>query len=186
MRDVHCHAHIREVKPIAQPDQGERDDMVQHQLPEIFPWLLQLQHEYQPLLRPVRRLQQVVCLEQRLVGAVREPGVHALGVEVPDWRAVHDVHAQGPEDGEVDGGVELLHEARLLPSSTDAVADSDGTNNALHQELAGEGEHDHVEGDEREVFPSFPVLCDIADERGQRVGAFVKGRIGVGKVDGAV
>ena len=56
VRDVHRHAHVREVEAVAQPYEPERDDVVQHQLPEILPRLLELQELYQPLLCPVRCL----------------------------------------------------------------------------------------------------------------------------------
>lgn len=56
VRDVHSNSHIREVKPVAQSDQRERNHMMQHQLLEILPRSLQLQHQHNRLLRPVTRL----------------------------------------------------------------------------------------------------------------------------------
>ena len=118
MGDVHGDTHVREMEPVAQPDERQGDDVMQHQLLEVLPRLLQLQHQDQALLRPVRGLQEIVCLEHRLVRSVRESFVHARGVEIPHRRAAHHVQAKRPEDGEVDRGVELLHEPRQLPSTS--------------------------------------------------------------------
>ena len=65
MRDVHREPHVREVEAIAQIDQRERDDVVPDQLLEVLARLLQHQQQHDHLLGPVRRLQQVVRLEDR-------------------------------------------------------------------------------------------------------------------------
>lgn len=45
MRYIHRNSHISKVKAITQANQRQRDDMMQHQLPEILPRFLQLQHQ---------------------------------------------------------------------------------------------------------------------------------------------
>lgn len=183
VRDVHGDPHVRKVEAIAQPDERERDDMMQHELLEVLPRLLQLQHQYNRLLRPVRSLQQVVRLEESVVRAVREALVHACRVEVPDWRARHDVQAEGAEDGEVDGCVELFHEAGLLCAGFDSGGDRDGTDEALHEELAGKGQDYGVEGDEGEVLLALAVLSRVANVRRQGIGALVQRRVGIREVN---
>lgn len=182
MRDVHSNTHISEMEPIAQPNKRQRDDVVQHQLLEVLARLLQLQHQHDRLLRPVCRLQQVVGLEVRLVGAVREALVHASRVEVPDGCARHDPEAERSEDGEVHGCVCLLHEARLFSTALDSGADGQGQDQALHAELAGEGEDDGVESDERKVLLALAILCYVADVSWKSVRALMESRVGVGKV----
>ena len=91
MRNIHRDPNISEMKAITQPNQRKGDDVMQHQLPEILPRLLQLQQQHYRLLGPIRRLQQVVGLETRLVRSVREAFVHARCAEIPDGRAAHDV-----------------------------------------------------------------------------------------------
>ena len=186
VRDVHGDPHIREVEAIRQPDQGQRDDMMHDQLLEILAGLLQQQHQDQPLLGPVARLQQVVGLEPGVVGAVGEALVHAADVEEPDGGAGEDVEADGPGDGEVEGGVELLEEAGLLAAAADAAVDGNGADEALHEELAGEGEDDGVEGDEAEVAGALAILGDGADVGGEGGGALVRGRVGVGEEEEGV
>ena len=154
------------MKPIAQPNQTQRHHMVQHQLFIILPRRLQLQQQHQPLLQPIRRLQQIIRLKPRVVRPVREPLVHAGDIEIPDRRAAHDVQPQGPEEEEVHGGVELLHEAVLLRALADAAGDCYRADEALHEELAREGEDDGVEGHEGEVFGPLAILCDGADVGG--------------------
>jgi hypothetical protein len=186
MRNVHSNTHVSEMEAVAQPNQRQRDDMVQNQLLEILARLLQLQHQNDSLLRPVRSLQKVISLETSLVGAVREPLVHARRVEIPDRRARHDPQTEGAEDSEVHGGVRLLHEAGLFSTALDSGADRQGADQTLHAELAREGEDDGVEGDEGEVLAAFAVLRRVADVRGQGVCALVEGRVGVGEVQGWV
>jgi hypothetical protein len=186
MRDVHRNPHVREMEAVAQPNQRQRNDMVQHQLLEILSRLLQLQHQNDSLLRPVRRLQQVVSLEGSLVRAVRETLVHARRVEIPHRRARHDPQPERSKDSKIHGGIRLLHEARLFPTALDPCADGQGADQTLHAELARESEDDGVEGDEGEVLEAFAVLSHIADVRGQGVCALVQGRVGVGEVQGRV
>jgi hypothetical protein len=180
--DIHSNSHVSEMEAVAQPDERKRNDMVQHQLLEVLTRFLQLQHQHDSLLRPVRRLQQIVCLEVRLVSPVRESFVHASGVEVPHGRARHDPESERPKDGKVHGRVRLLHEARLFPTALDSCADREGSDQALHAELAGEGEDDGVERDESEVLLAFAILGRVADVRWECVGALMEGRVGVGEV----
>lgn len=114
VRDVYREPHVCEMKPVAQPNQCQRDNMMPHQLPEIFPGLLEHQTQYQSLLGPVSCLQQIVGLEDRLVGAIGKGLVHARRVEIPDRRAVHHVQTEGTEDAKIDSGVRLFQKAVLL------------------------------------------------------------------------
>ncbi len=157
MGDVDRQAHVHEVKAIAEPDEHERDAMVGDQLLEVLAGLLQHQQQHNHLLGPVARLEQVVGLEEALVRLVREVLVHAPGREVPDGRLAHHPQTQRTEHGEVDGRVRLLHEAGLLGPRLDARRHGCRPEHALHDELAGEGEHDGVEGDEGEVGEALAV-----------------------------
>jgi hypothetical protein len=170
------------MEPVAQPNKRKRNDMVQNQLLEVLARLLQLQHQNDSLLRPVRRLQQVVGLEVGLVSAVWESFVHASCVEVPDGRARHDPESKWSENSKVHGRVCLLHEASLFSTALDSSADGQGQDQTLHAELAGEGEDDGVESDEREILLALAILCWVADVSWESVRALIQSRVGVGKV----
>jgi hypothetical protein len=181
VRDVHGQSHVREVEAVAQPDQRQRDDVMRDELLEVLSRLLEHQQQHDHLLRPVARLQQVVRLEQGLVREVRVARVHAGGVEVPHGRAPHDVQPQRADDGEVDGRVRLLHEARLLGARADAVVYGGRAEDALHEQLAREGQEDRVEGHEGEVAAPLAVLHRRRIVRlGKRVGEEEGGAHGVG------
>ena len=182
VRDVHSDTHISEMEPVAQANERKRDDVVQDQLLEVLARLLQLQHQHNSLLRPVRRLQQVVGLEVRLVSAVWESLVHASGVEVPDGCARHDPESEWSENSKVHGRVCLLHEASLLSAALDPSADGKGQDQALHAELAGEGEDDGVESDESKVLLALAILRRVADVSWEGVGALMESRVRVGEV----
>lgn len=137
--DIHRQSHVGEVESVAQPYQSQRDDVMGDQLLEVSPRLLEHQAEHNGLLTPVASLQQVVGLEERVVGAVREGLVHADGVEVPDRRAVHDPQAVGTEYGKVQGGVRLFHEAVLLRACPQSEPVGEWAEDELHDEFAGEG-----------------------------------------------
>jgi hypothetical protein len=166
MRKVHSQSHIRKVKPVAQPNQRERHDMVPDQLLEVLARLLHAQQHDDGLLAPVRRLEEVVELDDGLVRLVGEPLVHAGHVEVPHGRARHDVDARGPQDAEVDGRVGLLHEAGLLDLCAHPGPFREGPEELLHDELAREGEHHGVEGHEGDVPGALAVLGRGVRERG--------------------
>lgn len=117
---------------------------------------------------------------------MRESFVHARRVEIPDRRPAHDEQPQGAENAKVDGGVELFHEPTHLPLLAYPQPNGQGTNEALHEKLAGEGEDDGVEGDEGEVLRALAVLRDMADVRGERASAFVERRVGVGEEEGGM
>jgi hypothetical protein len=182
VRDVHGNSHVSEMEAVAQPDERKRNDVVQHQLLEVLTRFLQLQHQHDSLLRPVRRLQQIVSLEVRLVSAMRESLVHASRVEVPHGCARHDPESERSKDGKVHCRVRLLHEARLFPTALDSCADCEGSDQALHAELAGEGEDDGVERDESEVLLALAILRRVADVCGKSVGALMEGWVCVGEV----
>lgn len=177
VRDIYRKTHVRKVEAITQRNQRQRDDMVSNQLLEILPRLLQLQEQHNRLLGPVTRLEQVIRLEHRLVLTMREPFKHSGRVEVPDVRPAHDVQTERSEDPEVDGRVHLLHEAGRLALAFDSAVHREGANELLHDELAREGQHDRVEGHERDVLLALAV-------HGRSAG--VLGWLRVGEEDGAV
>ena len=83
VRDIDSNAHLGKVKAVAQPDESKRDNVMEDQLLEILSRLFQLQHEDKGLLRPVGRLQQIICLKHTFMLPVRESFEHGCGVEVP-------------------------------------------------------------------------------------------------------
>lgn len=171
MSDVYCQTHVGEVETIAQPDEGEGNDVVSYQLLEILARLLQLQHQDNRLLRPVTSLEQIVGLEKRLVFTVGEALKHGGGVEVPQRRAFHDVQTERTENAKVHSCVDLLHEAGGLTSALDSAPFGQRTNDLLHHELARKGEHDGVERDEGDILLSLSVHDGTAGGlRGLRVG----------------
>ena len=132
--------------------------MVSHELPEVLARLLQLQQQHDRLLRPVACLQEVVGLKEGVVRAVRERLVHAGSVEVPHRRAAHDVQTERAEDAEVDGRVHLLHEAALPRPRSKATLPRHRPQQPLHEKFAGEGEHDHVKGEECKVGLALAIV----------------------------
>ena len=114
MRDVYRQPHISEMKPVAQPNQRQGHNMMSDKLLIIPTGFFETKTEDQGLLSPVARLQQIVGFEQRFVSAVWESLVHAHGVEIPDRRAPHDIHAIGTKGTEIKGGIHLFHEAILF------------------------------------------------------------------------
>ena len=99
---------IGEVEAVAQKDERQRQNMMGHQLSEVLPRLLQLQQQYDRLMCPIARLQEVVSLEGRVVRPMREQLVHARRAKIPHGRAAHDVQTERAEDAEVDGREHLL------------------------------------------------------------------------------
>ena len=144
--------------------------MVTDKLLEVLSRFLELEHQHDGLLGPVRGLQQVVGLEGPVQGPVREALEEGAGAEVPDRSPAHDVEAQRTEDGEVDGGVGLLQEARLLRLARDAGANGQGSEHDLHQELPREGQREDVEADEGEVQRPLAVLAGRERIVVERVG----------------
>ena len=139
MGDVHGKTNVGEVEAVAQADQGQADNVMADQLPEVLAGLFHSQEKHNGLLRPVGGLEEVVELETSHMGLVREVLVHADGVEVPDGRVAHDVHANGSHNSKVEGRVHLLHVASLLSARLEAGPARHGAQNLLHDELAGEG-----------------------------------------------
>lgn len=176
--DIHRQSHVGEVESVAQPYQSQRDDVMGDQFLEVSPRLLEHQAEHNGLLTPVASLQQVVCLEEGVVGAVREGLVHADGVEIPDWRAVHDPQAVGTEYGKVQGGIRLFHEAVLLRTCPQSEPVGKWAEDELHNELAGEGQNDNVERKECKVLPSFAIM-----NRSSRVRTDVGGDQRIGGIE---
>lgn len=109
MGQVDGNTHVREVEPVAQDNKGQSDDMVSHKLSEVLTRLLHAQKQDNGLLCPVRSLEQVVKLEDGLVGLVQEGLVHASRVEISHWRSAHDIHARRSHECKVEGCVHLFH-----------------------------------------------------------------------------
>lgn len=166
MRDVHGNTHVGEMEAVAAPNQRNSDDVVAHEFLEVLARLLEHQHQHNGLLRPVARLEQVVRLDDGLVGSVREALVHADRVEVPHGRARHDPDAERAVETKVQRRVRLLHEARLLRPLFDAIANRQRAKKPLHAELAREGQHYHVEAHKGKVACSLAIV-----RRAMRVGA---------------
>lgn len=152
-------ANVGKVEAVAEADEGQADNVVADELLVVLARLLHAQDEDEGLLGPVGGLEEVVELDDGLVGLVGEVLVHAAGVEVPNGRAAHDVQAGRAEKEEVDGRVRLLHEASLL-GAAQAGASRKGPQELLHDKLAGKGEHNGVECDKGNV----PFALAIVDE----------------------
>ena len=95
MGQVDSNAHVCEVEPVTQGDEGQSDDMVSHKLFKVLARLLHAQQQNNGLLRPVRSLKQIVKLDHSLVGFMWEGLVHASRIEVPYWRSAHNINAHG-------------------------------------------------------------------------------------------
>lgn len=161
VRDIVCdidrQAHIRKVESVAQSDKRKGDDMVTNELLEVLARLLQLQHEYNGLLRPVTRLEKIICLENSGVLPVRKALKHSRGVEVPDIRLAHDIETKRAKNRKVHGRVDLLHEAGHLALAADPTPLSPGANQTLHEELPSEGQHNGIESYERDILLSLAI-----------------------------
>ena len=120
------------------------------------------------------------------MGAVREVLKHARGVEIPHGGPRHNEEAVGSEEEEVHGRVDLFHESRLFRTRANAEVEGHWTDESLHEEFAGEGEHDDVEGHEGKIARTFAIVCRRAWVAGVRGNERIGGREGVGEEDGAV
>lgn len=158
MRYVHSNAHIREMEPVAQGDEGDGDDVMRHKLLEVLPTLLQAQKHDQSLMKPVRRLEQIVELEAYLVGLVRECFVHAAGVEIPHRRATHHIQTRRSQEQAVQHRVRLLYEAGLLPARPEPIVKSERTKDFLADEISREREDDGVESYEGNIPRTLAIL----------------------------
>lgn len=138
MCDINSNAHIRKVKAIAEGNKSQCDNVMRNKLHEVLAPLLHPQQHNNRLLRPIRRFEQVVRLELRRMGPVREELVHAARVEVPHRRLAHDIQPHGTQYSEVYRGVHLLHEAGLFSPRLD-VRGGEGAKDFLHDEFAREG-----------------------------------------------
>lgn len=158
MRNIDGHPHVREMKAIAQPNQRQCNNMMPHQLLEILPRLLEQHTQHNRLLRPIRRLQQVISLEQPLVASMRVCLEHSRRAEIPHWSARHHVQAKRAKDREVQRCVDLFHMPVLHPSGAHSAPDGVFAEDApLHHELAREGQNHDVEAHEEEVPRAFAV-----------------------------
>jgi len=158
MRDVHRNPHVRKMKPVAQPNQADSNNMMRNQLLKVLPRLLQHKQQHNRLLRPVTRLEQIVRLDNRLVCAMWETLIHPNRIEVPHRRATHDPDTKRPVQRKIQRRVRLLHEPALFIPVLDPKLDRNRANESLHAELAREAQHDDVEADESKVAPAFAVV----------------------------
>lgn len=190
MGDVHRQSHVGEVEAVAETDEGQGNQVMADKLFVVLAGLFHAQHEHNKLLRPVGGLEKVVEFEVGLVELVREALVHAGGVEVPDRRVAHDINAPGPDKGKVDGRVHLLHEACLLALGLESCIARKRAEQLLHDELAGERQHDDVEGHETNIPEALCIenrcVCSSAGGRGQLITEEdeIVDRVGLGRVEG--
>src|ERR1700753_1374076 len=105
---------MSKVKPVAQPNQRQCDDVMSHQFFEIFSRLFQHQEQHNHLLSPVTRLYEIVCFEYAFMYLMRESFIHSFGVEVPDRSSAHDIQPKRPEYDKIHGCICLFHETSLL------------------------------------------------------------------------
>lgn len=96
--------------------------------------------------------------------AVREPFEHAYRVEIPHGRPRHNVEPQRTKNRKIYGSVDLFHKAILLCVRPDLKAHCQGADEALHEQLTREREHDDVECHKGEVGGTFAIVL-----RGGRV-----------------
>lgn len=157
MSDIHCETDVGEMKPVAQGNQSQGNNMVSHKLLEILPRLFQHQEENNGLLRPVAGLEEVIGLEQAVVLSVRVPFKHGRRIEVPDIRPAHHVQTKRSEDSEVHRSIYLLHEPGCFPLGRDPTVHGERTNHPLHNDLARKGEHNGVKRDESNVLWTLPI-----------------------------
>ena len=155
--DVDSNPHICKVKPITQPNQRERNEMMGDQFSEIFPWFLQHQGQHNALLCPVRRLQQVIRLEHGLVRLVWKSLVHSRRIEVPNGRPAHYPKSIRAEYAEIYCRIKLFQKACLLRLALDPVRERNRLDDPLHDEFARERQHDDVEAHKGEIARAFVV-----------------------------
>lgn len=146
-----------------------------HELLEVLPRFLQLQHQHNRLLGPVARLKEVVGLEQSFVFPMRKSLEHRRSVEVPDIRPAHDVQPKRSKNRKVDRRVDLFHEPRRLALPADAAVDRPRSDQTLHDELPGKRQDHGVETHERNILRAFSVHDWTAR---------VFGLLGIGQEDG--
>lgn len=158
VRGVHRQSDIGEMEAIAEADQRQGNKVVANKLLEVFAWGFHPQQKHNGLLSPVGRLEQVVELEDGFVGGMREALIHASSVEVPNRCTVHDVHAPGPCAAKVDGRVHLFHETRLLALRAQASVTGQGSEELLHNELAGKGQDNGIERHQSNVPRALAIL----------------------------
>lgn len=150
-------AHVGEVETVAESDKSQGDDMVTDELLEVLAGLLHAEEKDNGLLGPVGGLEKVVKLELGIVRHVRIGLVHAASVKVPDRCPLHHVHAIRTQKREVDGRVHLFHEACLFILVQASTA-SPGAEELLHDKLAGEGQHNRVEGHKGDIQLPLAIL----------------------------
>lgn len=163
MGDVDCDAHVGEVESVTQSDEGQSDNVVEHQFLEILAGLFQLEHQDDCLLRPIRCLQEIVRLEYSFVCSMREAFVHSSSVEVPNRSPAHHIQAKGSKYSEVYGRIELFHEPSKLAPTAYSKIERQWPNHALHQKLPRKREDNGIEAHEGEVLGSLAILCDVSN-----------------------
>lgn len=158
MCNVDGNAHVRKVEAVAQPNERQRHHMVRHQLLVVLARLLEAKKHHNALLRPIRRLEEVVELEGSLVRAVRKILVHAGRVKVPDGATAHHINTRRAHAAKVDGRVHLLGEAHLLALALDAVDAAQRDEQLLHHQLAGKRQHHCVKGHKGNVPEPLAIV----------------------------
>lgn len=157
MCDIDTNTQIGEVKPVAQSDQCQSDDVMPNKLLEVLSGLLQLQQQDNRLLGPIACLEQVKCLEERLMLSMRETFKHGSRVEVPDVGPAHDIEAKRTKNAKVDRRVHLLHEPCRLAFTTNTAPNRERPDQALHQEFTRERQNNRVKRDKRNILGAFSV-----------------------------
>lgn len=156
--DVYCQPNVGEVKAVAESDERQTNEVVTHKLLEILARRFHAQDENNCLLSPVCGLEKVVELEDVFMGHVWESLVHARGVKVPHRCLAHDVHAPRAAKSEVDGGVHLFHETGLFALGLDTSVACQGLEQLLHDEFAGKGQDNNVEGHKSDIPWPLAIL----------------------------
>jgi hypothetical protein len=132
--------------------------MMRNELFEILSRLFLRKQKHNHLLRPVRRLEQVVALDLSQMRLMREILIHAVRVEVPDRRLLHDVQPERAQKAEVDSCIRLFHEPCLLPPRAHPCLDCERSQYSLHGEFARKCQDNSIECYEGKVACSFAIL----------------------------
>lgn len=90
--------------------------------------------------------------------AVRITLEHAGHVEIPHGRARHHQQSQRAEDCKIHSRVDLFHKAVLFGARPDLEVDRHGSDEALHEELSREGQHDYIKSHKRNIFQPFAII----------------------------
>lgn len=185
MSDVDSDANVGEMETIAEANEGQADNVMSNELLEVLSRLFHTKDQDNGLLSPVSSLEEVIKLDDALVGTVREVLVHAASVEIPDGSAAHDVHASRPENTKVNGRVQLLHKPCLLALAKTSGA-SKRPEHLLHNELTCKREDNSVKSNKGNIPAALAIVqgfCWIVPRKRIRQEDEAVERIGLGRVD---